>query len=257
MENNNQNNNFNENNTVENNSQTVDSSTNAGAGNQNAGTVNASGTFDNTNQQAQNFNAYNANPQGNQDPYNQAGQQQFNQAGQQQFNQNNNQFGGAFQQANQAFDQFGNNLDSRNVSVMGKTFSALELVTYVSAIIGIISLFLPFYSVSALGYSQNVNLISSGLTGFLALGFIVAVCILVYLKIDSIAVIVAGVDVLFTGYIFLSVTTTLSGFNVGSYSSLIKHGYSFGALLYVIAVVGLLIGAILTYRKNRNNSQFL
>ncbi len=53
-------------------------------------------------------------------------------------------------------------MQKKEVEISGKKFNMLEVLTFGSGILAIISCFLPFASVSIFGYSQSVSLMDGG-----------------------------------------------------------------------------------------------
>ena len=78
----------------------------------------------------------------------------------------------------------------------------LEVLTFGSGILAIISCFLPFASVSIFGYSQSVSLMDGG-DGIICIALVVVALILSYLHKDIVALGLAGATAVLAVYEFL------------------------------------------------------
>ena len=72
-------------------------------------------------------------------------------------------------------------MQKKEVEISGKKFNMLEVLTFGSGILAIISCFLPFASVSIFGYSQSVSLMDGG-DGIICIALVVVALILSYLQ---------------------------------------------------------------------------
>lgn len=104
-------------------------------------------------------------------------------------------------------------------------------------ILATLGLFLPFASVSFLGYKQSVSFISAD--GKLVLICLIATAVLFYLKKEKISLIPIGIGAIITIYDSINVGKVL-----GEASKLVKATFGVGFYLVIIGIVVSLIALL-------------
>ena len=139
-----------------------------------------------------------------------------------------------------AINDFGENMQKKEVEISGKKFNMLEVLTFGSGILAIISCFLPFASVSIFGYSQSVSLMDGG-DGIICIALVVVALILSYLHKDIVALGLAGATAVLAVYEIFNAKSVLGGYG----------NISIGAYLLLLAAIGLVAGIFLVYNNTK------
>lgn len=121
---------------------------------------------------------------------------------------------------------------------MNKFIKQNNVVGLVACVIILIANFLPFASVSVLGYSQSVSLMDDGKDGIIFLALSIVTAVLIFIKKDTLALI-AGIITGGLGiYEIINTNSTL-----GAYSSYVTMGV--GYYLLLIGSIALLASVII------------
>ena len=134
---------------------------------------------------------------------------------------------------------FADKLEAKEIDIAGQKFTLLQIIIFAAALVNVISLFLPFVRVSLFGYSVSASWIQG--SGWFPLILAVAVGVLTYLKQKMIALIVAGVNFIFTLYTMIRGLGEMSGYG---------H-LSIGAWLAFLASLALVAMAALSFLKDK------
>jgi len=173
----------------------------------------------------------------NQQPYQQP-QANFNQAQYQQPQANYNQ--AQYQQPQANFNQ----MPYANSAGAGfkRKFNAGHFAVMGGSLLCLISVFLPFLSVSLFGYSESMSLFKDGEDGVIFLITAIVIIALSMLRVNTLNIILTLIQGIFAIYETMSAKSELS-----DYGSMVQYGAGFYLLLIggIVAFVGAIIGLVL------------
>lgn len=139
-------------------------------------------------------------------------------------------------------------IERNGIYINNHTISTI--LSMVGLLLCIISVFLPYVSISALGYSETVSILDSTSDSFIILAICVvdAIVILCRCKTYGIDTIVTSIILAIISYIHIQhVQTKIDG--LGEYSSLAKMGS--GLYVLTIGALCMLIGGITLYKYHK------
>ena len=173
----------------------------------------------------------------NQQPYQQP-QANFNQAQYQQPQANYNQ--AQYQQPQANYNQ----MPYANSAGAGfkRKFNAGHFAVMGGSLLCLISVFLPFLSVSLFGYSESMSLFKDGEDGVIFLITAIVIIALSMLRVNTLNIILTLIQGIFAIYETMSAKSELS-----DYGSMVQYGAGFYLLLIggIVAFVGAIIGLVL------------
>lgn len=173
----------------------------------------------------------------NQQPYQQP-QANFNQAQYQQPQANYNQ--AQYQQPQANFNQ----MPYANSAGAGfkRKFNAGHFAVMGGSLLCLISVFLPFLTVSLFGYSESMSLFKDGEDGVIFLITAIVIIALSMLRVNTLNIILTLIQGIFAIYETMSAKSELS-----DYGSMVQYGAGFYLLLIggIVAFVGAIIGLVL------------
>lgn len=173
----------------------------------------------------------------NQQPYQQP-QANFNQAQYQQPQANYNQ--AQYQQPQANYNQ----MPYANSAGAGfkRKFNAGHFAVMGGSLLCLISVFLPFLSVSLFGYSESMSLFKDGEDGVIFLITAIVIIALSMLRVNTLNIILTLIQGIFAIYETMSAKSELS-----DYGSMVQYGAGFYLLLIggIVALVGAIIGLVL------------
>lgn len=173
----------------------------------------------------------------NQQPYQQP-QANFNQAQYQQPQANYNQ--AQYQQPQANFNQ----MPYANSAGAGfkRKFNAGHFAVMGESLLCLISVFLPFLTVSLFGYSESMSLFKDGEDGVIFLITAIVIIALSMLRVNTLNIILTLIQGIFAIYETMSAKSELS-----DYGSMVQYGAGFYLLLIggIVAFVGAIIGLVL------------
>ena len=169
----------------------------------------------------------------NQQPYQQP-QANFNQAQYQQPQANYNQ--AQYQQPQANFNQM------PYANSAGAGFNAGHFAVMGGSLLCLISVFLPFLTVSLFGYSESMSLFKDGEDGVIFLITAIVIIALSMLRVNTLNIILTLIQGIFAIYETMSAKSELS-----DYGSMVQYGAGFYLLLIggIVAFVGAIIGLVL------------
>ena len=138
---------------------------------------------------------------------------------------------------------FAQQLEGKQVNVAGQSFNYLSLITLISAVVIVVSVFLPFASASAFGISISASLIDGG-DGWILLVLAVITGVLAYLKKHVPALVLAVISLALVLFEMVHSSSVIS-----EYGSL-----GVGAWLLLLASVAMLVGTVLTFLNEKNKA---
>ena len=173
----------------------------------------------------------------NQQPYQQP-QANFNQAQYQQPQANYNQ--AQYQQPQANYNQ----MPYANSAGAGfkRKFNAGHFAVMGGSLLCLISVFLPFLTVSLFGYSESMSLFKDGEDGVIFLITAIVIIALSMLRVNTLNIILTLIQGIFAIYETMSAKSELS-----DYGSMVQYGAGFYLLLIggIVAFVGAIIGLVL------------
>lgn len=183
----------------------------------------------------------------NQQPYQQP-QANFNQAQYQQPQANYNQ--AQYQQPQANFNQ----MPYANSAGAGfkRKFNAGHFAVMGGSLLCLISVFLPFLSVSLFGYSESMSLFKDGEDGVIFLITAIVIIALSMLRVNTLNIILTLIQGIFAIYETMSAKSELS-----DYGSMVQYGAGFYLLLIggIVALVGAIIGLVLHINAKKASNQ--
>lgn len=175
----------------------------------------------------------------NQQPYQQP-QANFNQAQYQQPQANYNQ--AQYQQPQANYNQ----MPYANSAGAGfkRKFNAGHFAVMGGSLLCLISVFLPFLTVSLFGYSESMSLFKDGEDGVIFLITAIVIIALSMLRVNTLNIILTLIQGIFAIYETMSAKSELSDYDFGS---MVQYGAGFYLLLIggIVAFVGAIIGLVL------------
>lgn len=178
----------------------------------------------------------------NQQPYQQP-QANFNQAQYQQPQANYNQAQYQQPQANYNQMPYANSAAYAPAGAKYKRkFNAGHFAVMGGSLLCLISVFLPFLSVSLFGYSESMSLFKDGEDGVIFLITAIVIIALSMLRVNTLNIILTLIQGIFAIYETMSAKSELS-----DYGSMVQYGAGFYLLLIggIVAFVGAIIGLVL------------
>lgn len=183
----------------------------------------------------------------NQQPYQQP-QANFNQAQYQQPQANYNQ--AQYQQPQANFNQ----MPYANSAGAGfkRKFNAGHFAVMGGSLLCLISVFLPFLTVSLFGYSESMSLFKDGEDGVIFLITAIVIIALSMLRVNTLNIILTLIQGIFAIYETMSAKSELS-----DYGSMVQYGAGFYLLLIggIVALVGAIIGLVLHINAKKASNQ--
>lgn len=175
----------------------------------------------------------------NQQPYQQP-QANFNQAQYLQPQANYNQ--AQYQQPQANYNQ----MPYANSAGAGfkRKFNAGHFAVMGGSLLCLISVFLPFLTVSLFGYSESMSLFKDGEDGVIFLITAIVIIALSMLRVNTLNIILTLIQGIFAIYETMSAKSELSDYDFGS---MVQYGAGFYLLLIggIVAFVGAIIGLVL------------
>lgn len=183
----------------------------------------------------------------NQQPYQQP-QANFNQAQYQQPQANYNQ--AQYQQPQANYNQ----MPYANSAGAGfkRKFNAGHFAVMGGSLLCLISVFLPFLTVSLFGYSESMSLFKDGEDGVIFLITAIVIIALSMLRVNTLNIILTLIQGIFAIYETMSAKSELS-----DYGSMVQYGAGFYLLLIggIVALVGAIIGLVLHINAKKASNQ--
>lgn len=180
----------------------------------------------------------------NQQPYQQP-QANFNQAQYQQPQANYNQAQYQQPQANYNQMPYANSAVYAPAGAKYKRkFNAGHFAVMGGSLLCLISVFLPFLTVSLFGYSESMTLFKDGEDGVIFLITAIVIIALSMLRVNTLNIILTLIQGIFAIYETMSAKSELSDYDFGS---MVQYGAGFYLLLIggIVAFVGAIIGLVL------------
>ena len=186
----------------------------------------------------------------NQQPYQQP-QANFNQAQYQQPQANYNQ--AQYQQPQANYMPYANSAAYAPAGAKYKRkFNAGHFAVMGGSLLCLISVFLPFLSVSLFGYSESMSLFKDGEDGVIFLITAIVIIALSMLRVNTLNIILTLIQGIFAIYETMSAKSELS-----DYGSMVQYGAGFYLLLIggIVALVGAIIGLVLHINAKKASNQ--